>query len=154
MAGPWRCDQRPVAAGEDALGAGPGDVAHLVEDPLEGAAVGDPLLIEGSVVDGEHLGDCLARFLPGDLPVRAVALVGVGAAAVGVLAAGVALDQRALAGEPDLGEAGLRGRVVGVESCEVSVGVGRFRHRPVAYWASGWSIDRQLRQVGWTRSGN
>lgn len=102
-----------TAGGEDLLGGVVGEVAHLVEDLFERAAVGDPLAVEGSVVFGQQSGDGAACVLPGELPVGAVALFGIGAAAVGVLAAAVAADERSLAGEADLGEARFGGLVVG-----------------------------------------
>ena len=93
--------------GEDVLAGLMGDVSHLLERGFEAAAVGDPIAVEGGVLGGENPGDRLAGLLRGQLPVRAVAWLRVGAAAVGVVAGRVALDPRSLAGEPDVGEPGL-----------------------------------------------
>jgi len=82
----------PVA-GEDLLAGLVGEVAHLLEGGFEAAAVGDPLAIQRCVLGREDLGDGLAALFPGELPVGAVPLLGIGAAAVGVVAGRVALDE-------------------------------------------------------------
>ncbi len=96
--------ERPAVGGEDLLAGLAGEVSHLLESGFEQAAVSDPLLIESGVLGRENPGHDLARLFPGQLPVRPVALFWIGAAAVGVVAGGVALDQRSLAAEPGLGE--------------------------------------------------
>ena len=113
MAGPVGAVQRPVVAGEDLRGGLAGEVAHLVQGRFERAAVGDPFAVEDGVLGGENLGGGLAGPFPRELPVGAVPLLGVGSAAVWVVAGGVSLDQRSLAGEPDLGQAGCERLVVG-----------------------------------------
>jgi hypothetical protein len=105
----------PALAGEDVLAGLAGEVLHFLERCVEAAAVGDPLLVERGVLGRQDPGYGLAGVFPGQLPVGAVALLGIGAAAVGVVA-GVALDQRSLAGEADLGEFGLGGLVFGAEA--------------------------------------
>src|SRR5688572_27014909 len=117
---PWPRAPRAVEgsafAGEDLLAGLAGEVSHLLERGFEAAAVVDPLAIQGGVLGRQQLGDGLAALFPGELPVGAVSLVGVGAAAVGVVAGRVALDEGAFAGEADVGDPRLGFLVVGAQA--------------------------------------
>ena len=112
MAGALGAVVGTAAAGEDLLAGLAGEVAHLFQGGFQLAAVCDPLLVDGGVLGWQPAGDGLALLLPGQLPVGAVTVLGVGAAAVGVAAGGVELGERALADEADLAQARLDGLVV------------------------------------------
>ena len=53
-----------AAAGENLLTGLAGEVAHVLKDGVEPAAVCDPLAVEGGVLGREPAGDGLALFLP------------------------------------------------------------------------------------------
>jgi len=72
----------------------------FLKDGFQPAAVCDPLAVQGGVLHREPAGGGLALFLPGQVPVGAVAVLGVQAAAVGVAAGGVEVLKRALGVKP------------------------------------------------------
>jgi hypothetical protein len=89
------------------LGGLGSDVAHLGDDGAHLAVVGDPLFIEVGLALGEPTADGLAVDLGAPLPIGAVELWRVGAAAAaGAAAAGEALGDAARGDQANLGELG------------------------------------------------
>ena len=123
--------------GCDVLAGFTGQRSHLLKESVEAPSVGDPLPVVDSGLLGKDPGDGAAAFLPRELPVRAVATVGLGAAAVRIATAGASLGEAALADKADICDAGLGLLIVGPAPLEASLDLRfrkpRLRHRQVAY---------------------
>ena len=84
-----------------------GDLFDVGDDLAQAASVGDPVLVEGDLLVGDPRVMVLPATARAPLPVGSVELGGVGlAAAAGIAAGGVALDQAAGGDEADVGELG------------------------------------------------
>ena len=75
----------PALAGEDVLAGLAGEVVHFLERCVEAAAVGDPLLVARGVLGRQDPGYGRAGVFAGQLPVGAVALLGMGQRQLGLL---------------------------------------------------------------------
>jgi len=75
----------PALAGEDVLAGLAGEVVHSLERCVEAAAVGDPLLVARGVLGRQDPGYGRAGVFAGQLPVGAVALLGIGQRQLGLL---------------------------------------------------------------------
>jgi hypothetical protein len=84
---------------EEDLGGLLADLLHLGDDAGEAATIGDPLLVEAGLRLSQPAGDGLAGVVAGPLPVGAVGLRRVGAAAAARRS--VAEDDAALADEAE-----------------------------------------------------
>ena len=95
--------------GEEDLAGFGRDFVHVGDDPAESTVVVDPLLVEDCFFWGKPHGHGLGCDFAGPLPVGAVAFGRVGLApTVRVPTRRLALQNTALADEPDVGELGLQ----------------------------------------------